>query len=564
LSRREYSLFGPARLLRLLHINRVLVRHGLDDIILATHLFRPIGFLRHLLPWNWVPRPQSELPPGARIRLALEDLGPIFVKFGQMLSTRRDLLPDDIALELARLQDRVPPFPSEQARAIVEKAYGQPLAAVFAEFDPQPLASASIAQVHAARLHGGREVVVKVLRPDIEKTIRRDVELLYIIASLAQRYWKEGRRLRPVEVVTEYEKTIFDELDLVREAANASQLRHNFQNSPILYVPEVFWPETRRNVLVMERIRGVPVGDIAELRRRGVDMKKLSERGVVIFFTQVFRDSFFHADMHPGNIFVNAEDPADPRYIAVDFGIIGTLNPTDQHYLAENFLAFFHRDYRRVAELHIESGWVPAETRVDEFESAIRTVSEPIFDRPLKDISFGGFLLTLFQTARRFNMEVQPQLVLLQKTLLNIEGLGRQLDPDLDLWKTAKPFLESWMRDRVGPRSVINRIKYYIPRWADQTPDMPNLVYGLLRRANAGEITVRLQKQEVEQLRQELRRANRRNFHAVAGAALIVSAAVILGFDALQPASLGQAPLLTWLLGGIGVGLLLGAWPTDA
>jgi len=564
LSRREYSLFGPARLLRLLHINRVLVRHGLDDIILATHLFRPIGFLRHLLPWNWVPRPQSELPPGARIRLALEDLGPIFVKFGQMLSTRRDLLPDDIALELARLQDRVPPFPSEQARAIVEKAYGQPLAAVFAEFEPQPLASASIAQVHAARLHGGREVVVKVLRPDIEKTIRRDVELLYIIASLAQRYWKEGRRLRPVEVVTEYEKTIFDELDLVREAANASQLRHNFQNSPILYVPEVFWSETRRNVLVMERIRGVPVGDIAELRRRGVDMKKLSERGVVIFFTQVFRDSFFHADMHPGNIFVNAEDPADPRYIAVDFGIIGTLNPTDQHYLAENFLAFFHRDYRRVAELHIESGWVPAETRVDEFESAIRTVSEPIFDRPLKDISFGGFLLTLFQTARRFNMEVQPQLVLLQKTLLNIEGLGRQLDPDLDLWKTAKPFLESWMRDRVGPRSVINRIKYYIPRWADQTPDLPNLVYGLLRRANAGEITVRLQKQEVEQLRQELRRANRRNFHAVAGAALIVSAAVILGFDALQPASLGQAPLLTWLLGGIGVGLLLGAWPTDA
>jgi ubiquinone biosynthesis protein len=402
------------------------------------------------------------------------------------------------------------------------------------------------------------------LRPDIEKTIRRDVELLYIIASLAQRYWKEGRRLRPVEVVTEYEKTIFDELDLVREAANASQLRHNFQNSPILYVPEVFWPETRRNVLVMERIRGIPVGDIAELRRRGVDMKKLSERGVVIFFTQVFRDSFFHADMHPGNIFVNAEDPADPRYIAVDFGIIGTLNPTDQHYLAENFLAFFHRDYRRVAELHIESGWVPPETRVDEFESAIRTVSEPIFDRPLKDISFGGFLLTLFQTARRFNMEVQPQLVLLQKTLLNIEGLGRQLDPDLDLWKTAKPFLESWMRDRVGPRSVINRIKYYIPRWADQTPDLPNLVYGLLRRANAGEITVRLQKQEVEQLRQELRRANRRNFHAVAGAALIVSAAVILGFDALQPASLGQAPLLTWLLGGIGVGLLLGAWPTDA
>jgi len=554
---------GPAQFLRLLHINRVLVRHGLDEIVLATHLFRPIGFLRHLLPWNWVRREELYLSRGERIRLALEDLGPIFVKFGQMLSTRRDLMPDDIALELAKLQDRVPPFPGEQARTIVEKAYGQPLEAVFAEFGAQPLASASIAQVHAARLLNGREVVVKVLRPAIEKVIRRDVELLYIVASLAQRYWKEGRRLRPLEVVGEYEKTIFDELDLVREAANASQLRHNFQDSPILYVPEVFWSETRRNVLVMERIYGIPVGDITELRRRGVNMQKLSERGVVVFFTQVFRDSFFHADMHPGNIFVNAENPEDPRYIAVDFGIIGTLSPTDQHYLAENFLAFFHRDYRRVAELHIESGWVPAETRVDEFESAIRTVSEPIFDRPLKDISFGGFLLTLFQTARRFNMEVQPQLVLLQKTLLNIEGLGRQLDPELDLWKTAKPFLENWMRDRVGPRAVFNRIKYYIPRWADQTPDLPNLIYGVLKQAHTGDLTVRLQRQELEQLRQDLRRASRRNFHAAVGAALIVSAAVIMGFDAQQGVNLWHAPLLSWLLGGMGVGLLFSAWPGE-
>ena len=557
-------MFGPAQLLRLLHINRVLVRHGLDEIIFATHLFRPVGFLRHLLPWNWLPRQQSELSRGARIRLALEDLGPIFVKFGQMLSTRRDLLPDDIALELAKLQDQVPPFPGEQARAIIEKAYGKPLETVFDDFGFQPLASASIAQVHAARLRGGRDAVVKVLRPAIEKIIRRDVELLYLIAGLAQRYWKEGRRLRPVEVVAEYEKTIFDELDLVREAANASQLRHNFQNSPILYVPEVFWPETRRNVLVMERIYGIPVGDIAELHRRGVDMKKLSERGVVIFFTQVFRDSFFHADMHPGNIFINAEDPTDPRYIAVDFGIIGTLSPTDQHYLADNFLAFFQRDYRRVAELHIESGWVPAETRVDEFESAIRTVSEPIFDRPLKDISFGGFLLTLFQTARRFNMEVQPQLVLLQKTLLNIEGLGRQLDPELDLWKTAKPFLESWMRERVGPWSVIKRIKHYIPRWADQTPDLPNLVYGLLQKANSGEIAVRLQKQEMEQLRREIRLANRRSFHAVVGAALIVSAAVLLDLDSARSIGLWQMPLLAWLAAGAGVGLLVGAWLKQA
>lgn len=557
-------MFGPAQLLRLLHINRVLVRHGLDDIVLATHLFRPVGFLRHLLPWNWVPRQQLNLPRGARIRLTLEDLGPIFVKFGQMLSTRRDLLPDDIALELARLQDRVPAFPSEQVRIIIEKAYGQPLETIFDDFNFEPLASASIAQVHIARLRSGREVAVKVVRPSIEKTIRRDVELLYIIASLAQRYWKEGRRLRPLEVVAEYEKTIFDELDLIREAANASQLRRNFRDSPMLYIPEVFWPETRRNVLVMERIYGIPAGDIAELRRRGVNMKKLSERGVEIFFTQVFRDSFFHADMHPGNIFVNADNPDDPRYIAVDFGIIGTLSPTDQHYLAENFLAFFHRDYRRVAELHIESGWVPPETRVDEFESAIRTVSEPIFDRPLKDISFGGFLLALFQTARRFNMEVQPQLVLLQKTLLNIEGLGRQLDPELDLWKTAKPFLENWMRDRVGPRAFINRIKHFIPRWIDQTPDLPNLVHSLLRQANSGGLTVQLHKQEMEQLRRDLQRANRRNFHAAVGAALIISAALILGLDAPHPVSLEQTPLLTWLLGGIGVGLLLSVWPTDA
>ena len=556
-------MFGPAQLLRLLHINRVLVRHGLDDIVLATHLFRPIAFLRHFLPWNWVPRQQMDLPRGARIRLALEDLGPIFVKFGQMLSTRRDLLPDDIALELAWLQDRVPPFPGEQVRIIIEKAYGEPLETVFDDFNFQPLASASIAQVHIARLRNGREVAVKVVRPAIQKTIRRDMELLHIIANLAQRYWKEGRRLRPVEVVTEYEKTIFDELDLIREAANASQLRHNFRDSSLLYIPEVFWPQTRRDVLVMERIYGIPMGDIDELRRRGVDLKKLSERGVEIFFTQVFRDSFFHADMHPGNIFVNATNPDDPRYIAVDFGIIGTLSPTDQHYLAENFLAFFHRDYRRVAELHIESGWVPSETRVDEFESAIRTVSEPIFDRPLKEISFGGFLLTLFQTARRFNMEVQPQLVLLQKTLLNIEGLGRQLDPELDLWKTAKPFLEKWMRDRVGPRAFINRIKYFIPRWIDQTPDLPNLVHSLLRQASGNGLTVQLHQQEMQQLRRDLRRSSRRNFYSAVGAALIISATLVLGFDAQHPTHLWDAPLLMWLLGGIGVGLLMRAWPGE-
>ncbi|MDQ2696007.1 MAG: ubiquinone biosynthesis regulatory protein kinase UbiB, partial [Pseudomonadota bacterium] len=477
-------MFRPAQVLRLLHINLVLVRHGLDEIILATHLFRPVRFVRWLLPWTWLRGP-SLRPPGVRIRLALEDLGPIFVKFGQMLSTRRDLLPEDIALELAKLQDRVPPFAGSEARIIVERAYGQPLAAVFSAFDELPLASASIAQVHGARLLDGSDVVVKVVRPHIEKAIRRDVELLYIIAGLAERYWSEGRRLRPVAVVAEYEKTILDELDLIREGANASQLRRNFAGSPVLYVPEVFWPHTRRNVMVMERIHGIPIGDIAELRRRGVNLKVLSERGVEIFFTQVFRDNLFHADMHPGNIFVDPANPENPRYIAVDFGIVGTLNPSDQHYLAENFLAFFHRDYRRVAELHVESGWVPAGTRVDEFESAIRTVSEPIFERPLKDISFGAFLLTLFQTARRFHMEVQPQLVLLQKTLLAIEGLGRQLDPDLDLWKTAKPYLERWMRERVGPKAFFNKLKAHLPRWAEQFPEVPVQIHELLRQANA-------------------------------------------------------------------------------
>jgi ubiquinone biosynthesis protein len=555
-------MIRTGQVLRLVHINLVLVRHGLDDIILATHLFRPISFLRYLLPWHWF-GDTAQQPRGERIRLALEALGPIFVKFGQMLSTRRDLLPEDIAGELAKLQDRVPPFPGTQARAIVEKAYGSSLTAVFGEFDEQPLASASIAQVHAARLLDGRQVVVKVLRPGIEKVIRRDVDLLFIIADLAERYWKEGRRLRPHDVVAEYEKTVFDELDLIREAANASQLRRNFLNSPSLYVPEIHWPQTRRNVLVMERIYGVPISAMDELRRRGTNLKKLSERGVELFFTQVFRDSFFHADMHPGNIFVDTSDPQSPRYIAVDFGIMGTLSPGDQHYLAENILAFFYRDYRRVAELHIESGWVPPETRVDEFESAIRTVCEPIFNRPLRDISFGVFLLSLFQTARRFRMEVQPQLVLLQKTLLHIEGLGRQLDPELDLWTTAKPFLEHWMKERIGPRALADRLRVHLPRWADQFPELPTLVQNLLRQAGSGEITVRLRRQEMDQLRREIRYANRRSFHALVGAALLVSAVLMLALDGFHPRMLGDAPLLTWVLGALGVSVLMSVWPTD-
>ena len=542
------------QLLRLLYINRILVKQGLDEIIFATHLFRPFRFLLYLLPWNWFRKQRR--PRAVRIRLALEALGPIFIKFGQILSTRRDLLPADIADELAQLQDSVKPFPGAVARQIVEKAYGESVTTVFSEFSEVPLASASIAQVHAARLLNGRDVIVKVVRPGIRKTIERDVGLLYVLAELAERYWSQGRRLRPREVVAEYEKTILDELDLMREAANASQLRRNFRNSPMLYVPEVYWSHTLRNVMVMERISGIPISDVDSLREHGIDLKKLAETGVEIFFTQVFEHNFFHADMHPGNIFVSDEG----RYIAVDFGIMGTLNEEDQRYLAENFLAFFNRDYYRVAELHVKSGWVPQGTRVDEFESAIRSVCEPIFERPLKDISFGRLLLHLFQTARRFNMEIQPQLVLLQKTLLNIEGLGRQLYPDLDLWQTAKPFLERWMRRNIGLRAFARDMQKHSVQWLEVLPQLPMLLQGALQKINEQEGTG-TQDQEISRLRQALEQAHRRTYTAIAAAALIVSAAVVYGLDGYAPLMLGGAPVLTWLLGGTGLLLLLTSWP---
>jgi ubiquinone biosynthesis protein len=467
-------MIGPRQALRLFRINWVLLRHGLDEVILATHLFRPLRWVIYLTPWYWLRRDLPAYP--VRVRRVLEDLGPIFVKFGQILSTRRDLLPDDLAVELAKLQDRVPPFPGEQARALIEKAWGRPVGDVLDAFDERPLASASIAQVHTGRLKNGTQVVVKVLRPGIEKTIRQDLGLLYTIARMAERYWKDGRRLRPVEVVQEYEKTIFDELDLQREAANASQLRRNWLNSEMLYIPEIYWDWTRPTVLVMERIYGTPVSEVTRLKAQGVSMKLLGERGVEIFFTQVFRDNFFHADMHPGNIFVETSG----RYIAIDFGIVGTLTSEDQRYLAENLLAFFERDYRRVAELHVESGWVPAGTRVDEFESAIRTVCEPIFEKPLAEISFGHFLVRLFQTARRFDMEVQPQLVLLEKTLLNIEGLGRMLYPELDLWTTAKPYMERWMRDQIGIKGLARRTRRNLLSIADQLPELPLVAHRIL------------------------------------------------------------------------------------
>jgi ubiquinone biosynthesis protein len=466
-----------ARLMRLIQISFILFRYGLDELVLSSHLFRPLRFFIYFNPYRISNRKKSS---GERIRLALEDLGPIFVKFGQALSTRRDFIPEEIADELAKLQDRVPPFSGDQAKAMIEAACGLAITDIFAEFDTAPLASASVAQVHAAKLLTGQAVVAKVLRPGIDKRIKKDVDLLYAIANLATRYWKEAKRLRPSEVVAEFESCLKDELDLLREAASASQLRRNFLHSDLLYIPEVHWQYTHPNVLVMERIYGISISDIATLNKQGINLKKLAERGVEIFFTQVFRDCFFHADMHPGNIFVSPQQKDNPQYLGVDFGIMGSLSPEDQRYLAENLLAFFKRDYRRVAQLHVESGWVAPNTRVNEFEAAIRTVCEPIFERPLKEISFGQLLLRLFQTARRFKMEVQPQLVLLQKTLFNIEGLGRQLYPDLDLWNTAKPFLERWLRKQLGPRAFLRKMREYAPYWAEKLPEIPELVYQAL------------------------------------------------------------------------------------
>lgn len=511
----------PKIIMRLIHINWVMMYHGLDEIVLKTHLFRPIRFFAVFSPNYWLRKPSE--PRGVRIRKTLEDLGPIYIKFGQALSTRKDLLPDDIADELVKLQDKVPPFPNEQALQVIEEQLGQKTLEAFATFDHDPLASASVAQVHTATLHTGEQVVVKVLRPDIEKRIHSDVGLLYELARLAEKFWDDAKRLRAMEVVAEFEKTILDELDLVREAANATKLRDNFKNSDALYIPEIYWQFTRQKVLVMERIHGVPVGDIEQLKQKNANFKVLAERGVETFFTQVFRDNFFHADMHPGNIFVDLPD----KYIAVDFGIVGTLSLSDQRYLAENFLAFFNRDYRRVADMHIESGWVPANTRVEGFETAIRSVCEPIFDKPLKDISFGLLLLRLFQTARRFDMVVQPQLVLLQKTLLNIEGLGRQLYPELDLWQTAKPFLEDWFHERMGPKAKIKAMVKQFPEIAEKFPELPTLIFQALDSATHTKQQIENQNKEISQLRQQIEKDHDGTVWAIFASAVIVSLAVL-------------------------------------
>ncbi|MDA8444685.1 ubiquinone biosynthesis regulatory protein kinase UbiB [Paracidovorax valerianellae] len=459
----------------------VVLRYGLDGLVL-TSFQKP--WLRLVARIVSVGR-NLDAPRGQRLREALERLGPIFVKFGQVLSTRRDLMPPDIADELARLQDRVPPFDPDVAVATIERAFRRPLAEVFVSFDRVPIASASIAQVHFAvvrdRKGVEREVAVKVLRPGMLPVIENDLGLMRLMAGWVESLSADGKRLKPRQVVAEFDNYLHDELDLVREAANAAQLRRNMQGLELVLIPEILWDFCHAEVLVMERMKGVPINQIERLRAAGVDIPKLARDGVTIFFTQVFRDGFFHADMHPGNIQVSLEPETFGRYISLDFGIVGTLTEFDKEYLAQNFTAFFRRDYKRVAELHIESGWVPPTTRVNELEAAIRTVCEPYFDRPLKEISLGMVLMRLFQTSRRFQVEIQPQLVLLQKTLLNIEGLGRQLDPDLDLWSTAKPFLEKWMLDQMGPQRLWRELRAEAPRFAKMLPELPRLLHGYLR-----------------------------------------------------------------------------------
>ena len=474
------SVFNPFNLFRLWKIEHVFVKYGLESLIFEAAGREWLNIIFLLSPTRWLSREQRSLPRGERIRLALEELGPVFVKLGQILSTRRDLLPDDIGDELSRLQDQVKPFGSDEARYEIETALQASIEDTFGSFEEQPIASASVAQVHGATLPDGTHVVVKVLRPGIAKIISRDVGLMYLLSDLVGALLPDGKRLRAREVVSEYDRTIHNELDLIREGGNADTLKHNHRDIDKLYVPEVYWDYTRVNVLVLERVYGIPIRNIDEMHRAGIDMKKLAEHGVEIFYTQVFRHNFFHADMHPGNIFVSGENPTYPNYIAIDFGIMGSLTEQDQHYIGENLLAFFTRDYRRVAQLHVDSGWVPADTSVTEFELAIRSVCDPIFQKPLSEISFGAVLVQLFNTARRFEMEVQPQLVLLQKTLLNIEGLGRQLYPDLDLWATGKPFLKQWVKDRRGPEALVKRFIQQAPLIIDRLPEMPMMLHAMV------------------------------------------------------------------------------------
>jgi len=533
----------------MLAIQRVLVKYGLDEFIKETHLLRPLRFFFYLAPR----RRDSRAPIGERIRLALEELGPIFVKFGQAISTRRDLLPAEIADELAKLQDAVPPFPVEQVLEILNEAYGEPAEAVFERFDIEPLAAASIAQVHSAQLKDGAEVIVKVLRPGVQEQIERDLAVLRMLAGLADRYWVHGKRLRPLEVVDEYEHTIIDELDLMREAANTAQLKRNFEDSDMLYVPDIYWDYCRPEVLVQERIFGTPISDMKTLREAGTNIKVLAENGVEIFFTQVFRHNFFHADMHPGNIFVITTDPERPKYAAVDFGIVGTLSPEDQRYLAENFLAFFDRNYHRIAKLHLDSGWVPPDTRVDQLETAVRTVCEPIFNKPLAEISFAQVLMRLFRVAQRFDVEVQPQMILLHKTLFNIEGLGRELYPELDLWQTAHPVLRQWMDEQVGGRAMLKDVRENLPQLREALRELPSILLQLGEQAPAGNSNLR--SAELSGIREQLREQQKQRYWLTTAAVSVLAGTLVF--------TLAPAPVFGWPIMAVGAVAAIAARPRN-
>ena len=544
-------IHGFRQFSRLLKISAILSRYRLDEFLEATHLYRPMRLLRVIAPWGR--RHVADAPRGERLRLALNEMGPIFVKFGQILSTRRDMIPEDIADELALLQDQVPPFPGEEARAIVERELEKPVEELFGVFETTPLASASIAQVHGATLPDGNEVVVKVVRPGIRKQLRRDIDLLYAVAGLAEKYWEGGQRVRPQEFVREFETFVFDELDMYREASNASLLRSNFEGSKDLYIPEIYWPYCREPVLVMERVSGVPVNDIQGLRDAGVNLERLAKIGIRVFYTQVFRDNLFHADMHPGNILVDVTDPENASYIALDFGIVASLTPKDLRYISENFMALFNRDYFRVAQLHVDAGWVPHDTRVEELEAAIRTVGEPNFTRPLNEISFGELMLKLFQVAYRFKLNIQPQLIMLQKTLLNIEGLGRELSPTFDAMAVAKPELESILREKHGLDRTAKDLRERLPGWLNRAPEMPGLLHDYLKQATEGNLVTRIDSEDLARLQANQEDSDRRMLRAISGGALLVTSALLTGLE-VGP----------WFLSGLSVtGLvsgLLGAW----
>ena len=545
--------------LRLLAIQRVLISHGLDEIIFATHLLRPVRFLFYILPWNWFSKNKQKR--AVRMRLMLDELGPIYVKLGQILSTRRDLIPEDIADEFAKLQDNVAPFPGEIARKIIEDAYGCNISDVFLKFNEVPLASASVAQVHSATLKDGRDFIIKVIRPGIEKLIRKDLDLLQLLAEKAERYNKNAKSLKFTGVVKEFEKTIFNELDLQREASNASQLYRNFRDERRYHVPRIDWELTRRNVLAIERVEGISIRDINALKVASIDLKCLAEFVVEIFFTQVFRDNFFHADMHPGNIFiVPGKEKELPIIKVIDFGIMCSLTEYDQHYLADNLVAFLNRDYNRVAVLHIKSGWVPSETRIDELEGAIRTVCEPLLDRPIHEISLGELLQRLFQIARSFDVEILPQLVLLQKTIINIEGIVRQLHPHLDLWETARPEMERWMSERMGVRGLIKGTILNLPRVIERLPELPNRAIDLIDKIYDGKIEMENKSEEIHKLREEMKIYNRKTILSVIGSGLILSSSIIYALNNTTHGAMISVPLASWVLGLFGLIFIYISW----